>query len=225
VPSDSFAEVAAAGCSAILDGSHGTEEPPERTGRWGPSLVFRPREELSLALAALATEAAVRAGAHHWRSGDIGRSHVTIRALEPYVDAIPGDRRERYLAAARRAAAGLGPVQFAFDGVTLSTGSVMARAIPLDDRADRVRQRLDDELADDGWLERRVFPNGRDPIWYCSVLHFAGQIADPQALVEWAEAQHGVSLGGASFTELDLCTWAFDGTAMTPRVVGVASTA
>lgn len=187
-------------------------------------MVFRPGKELSVGLAALATEAAAIAGTHHWRSGDLGRSHITVRALEPYVADIPEDRRERYLAAARRSAA-VGPVRFVFEGVTLSAGSVMARARPLDGRADHLRQRLDDELGDDGWLERRVFPGGRDAIWYCSVLHFAGEIADPRGLVDWAAAQSDVSIGEATFTQLALCTWVFDGTAMEPRVVGGASTA
>jgi hypothetical protein len=188
-------------------------------------LVFRAGEPRSVALAALAADAAANAGAHHWRSGDLGRAHLTVRALEPYIAEIPEDRRERYLSAAQRAATGLGPVRFVLEGVTLSAGTVMARARPLDGRADDLRQRLDDELGDDGWLERHVFSSGRDPIWYCSVLHFAGPIADPRGLVDWAAAQSDVSVGVASFTALDLCTWVFDGTAMEPRVVGAVSTA
>lgn len=206
VTADQFAEVAAAGRNAILDGTHGIEGPPERTGRWGPSMVFRPRGELSDALAALANEAAAIAGSHHWRSGDIGRAHLTVRALEPYTDAAPEDRLARYLAAARRAAAALGPIRLAFHGVVLSAGSVMARARPLDDRADRLRQRLDAELGDDGWLERHVFPNGRDPIWYCSVPTSLGRSSTHTASSSGQKRRTHAALGEVGFTELDLCT-------------------
>ena len=62
----------------------------------------------------------------------------------------------------------VGSVCLRFIGVGLSPGGVIACAVSVDGAADRLRQRLEEELGDDGWLEHTAFENGRDPIWYCT---------------------------------------------------------
>jgi hypothetical protein len=213
--------IATAGRDAVLDGSHDVEGPPTRTGRWGPSIVLLPTGELADALAALTSGARAAAGAGHWASGWLGRAHLTVRALEHFIERpIPTERRLRYLSALDRAGRGVGQVQVELSGVLLSKAGILATAWPTDGAADELRERLEAELGADAWLERRHFDHGRDPIWYCTLVHFAGPIADPASLLAWIDAHAEVEVGGETFTSARLCQWTFDGTAMAPIVIG-----
>jgi hypothetical protein len=64
-----------------------------------------------------------------------------------------------------------------------------------------------------------VFANGRDPIWYCSLVHFVEPISAARELVEWVDAHGDVALGGQEFHSVALCTWRYDGRAMAPQTV------
>ena len=215
-----FDEVMAAGRAAVLSGEHHAEAAPAETGRWGPSVVFLPSGGLAASLDRLTHEAAaVLPG--HWHSGATGAAHVTVRALEPYADGSLGsDRAVRYRAALASAADGLGAVQLNFEGLVLSVGTVMAWATNPDGRADELRRRFAAELGADGWLEDTAFKTGRDPIWYSSLLHFAGPIESPANAVEWVDARRDTAIGEQSFESAALCRWEFDARCMLPSIIG-----
>lgn len=218
-----FRRIVEAGVAAVRSGTHGTEGDPRRTGRWGPSLVLLPDTDLARGLADLTASVARILGGSHWLSGMEDRSHVTVRALEPYTDSVPPDRLSRYLAAAERTIEASGPLTLSFDGVGISPGSVMVRARPLTDAAEDLRAKLGTELGDDAWFEDAVFERGRDPVWYCSILHYAEPVTRVDDLLAWVESQHDVSLGSHTFDALHLCCWSHDGSGMVPRVAGSVS--
>ena len=202
------------------------EGAPAETGRWGPSVVFLPNGPVAAALGRLTLEVVEILGEGHWPSGGLGRAHITVRALEPYIESIPQDRAARYVAAMTRALRDIGSARLEVVGVGLSPRGVMACAVSVDGAADRLRHRLNEELGDDGWLERTVFEHGRDPIWYCTLVHFAEPILDPGRLVTWVDQRISWGFGPAIFDSVALCTWFFDGEAMVPRTIAsVAATA
>jgi ribosomal protein S18 acetylase RimI-like enzyme len=219
VSADPFLAAGIAGRRAVLAGTHRREVSPRESGRWGPSVVFRPIGAVAGALAELSREAASIAGEDHWRSGDDGRAHVTVRALAPYAESIPTEEAHRYGEALRITAAEVGPVSFEFCGIGLSDGGVLVRAVPVDERADELRRRFGEHLGPDGWLEDLVFSAGRDPMWYCSLLHFAGPIAAPDRLVAWADALADHRIGEQTVTTIELCSWRCDDRGMVPAVV------
>jgi hypothetical protein len=223
---DAFARVMADGRAAVLAGTHAVEVSPRESGRWGISMVFLPSGELAAALDALTAEAVEAIGDGHWRSGAMGRAHATIRALERYDDAaIPLDRLRRYVGALERALATVGPVHLEFEGLVLAVGTVMARASAshAGGTAGELRRQLGIELGPDGWLEDQFFESGRDPIWYCSLVHFAAPLASPQELVDWVDTRRSVAIGSETFASVALCQWRFEGNGMTPVVVAHVS--
>ncbi len=217
--SERFEQLFTAGVASVRTGSHGIEDSPQATGRWGPSMVLIPAADLARRLDDLTTAAAEAAGETHWLSGRLGRAHITVRALEPYALSVPPERVSRYRSALRRALHEVGPLQFEFGGLGVSTGSVVIRAEPVEQGAQALRERLGTELGEDGWLEDHVYENGRDPIWYCSILHYASPIADPAKLLAWVDESAGTSLGVHTFESVEICLWAQDGNGMSPEVV------
>lgn len=209
----------AAGRSAVLSGGHGTEGEPAVSGRWGPSAVLLPSGALATSLGEVTDEVVEILGDGHWPSGGPGRAHVTVRALEPYAESVPRDRVARYLSAMTRALQEVGPVRLEFTGVGLSPSGVMACAASVDGAADQLRDRLEVHLGDDGWLEQAAFERGRDPIWYFTLIHFAGPISDAGAIVSWVDQRSGLTLGVETFDSMALCSWSFDGCAMAPQVI------
>jgi hypothetical protein len=213
-------EVAAAGRQAVLHGTHGVEGPPEETGRWGPSLILLPSGEVATRLDELTADVAAVLGDRHWPSGAAGRAHFTVRALEHHDPRpIPADRITRYTQAADRAVAAVGPVTLDVRGVVLTRGGVVATATSPDGSGGHLRRCLADELGRDGWLEDLAFPNGRDPFWYSTLLHFASTMDDADALVAWVDARRHLRIGTAVIDALTLCAWRFDGVAMKPLVL------
>jgi hypothetical protein len=214
-------QLLARGRAAVSSARHDVERDPAESGRWGASALFLPSGALATSLANLTDEVMAILGDGHWASGGAGRVHVTVRALEPYAETVAPDRVTRYLAAMAHAM--VEPVRLEFTGLGLSPNGVIACASSVDGRADQLRRRLEDELGDDGWLERAAYENGRDPIWYSTLVHFGAHIADPNELVRWVDQRAHLALGGAEFDSLELCTWSFDGRAMAPDVIGSAS--
>lgn len=214
-----FRSIFAAGETAVRTGEHGIETDPRSTGRWGPSIVLLPTGDLAHLLDDLTSEAAAVAGRDHWLSGGPGRAHVTVRALEPFADAVDPAQLERYRSALGRALHDTGPLLLTFGGLGLSTGSLMVCAEPIGTSADALRQRLGTELGADGWLEDGLYPDGRDPIWYCSILHYAEKIAHPERLIDWVEVRADAVLGSQTFESVHIARWEHNGTAMAPHVL------
>jgi hypothetical protein len=109
---------------------------------------------------------------------------------------------ERYESALRRArTAASWPVRFRVNGLTLTPGTVMACAQPLDGRADEFLDRFAVELGADGWFEQ---PHGRRDIWYLNLLHFTTDIARPTELTAWVEERRSRVIGEATIDEPEL---------------------
>jgi hypothetical protein len=181
----------------VLAGEHAREAPPVDGGRWPVSVVFLPDRSAAVRLDGVSYQAAGIAGDGHWRSGALGFSHVTVRALEHFRQHIDDDDAavERYARAVRAAARRCGPVRLHLSGLTLAPGSVMACAQPVDGEADRFRTTLAEELGPDGWREAEL--PARD-IWYVTLLHFAADIPDPERLVCWVDERRELDLGPVS---------------------------
>lgn len=216
---EKFQRLFEAGSRAILDGAHETDTPPVDGGpRWGMSVVVRPEPAAARRLAGLMQEAANLAGPGHWNTASRESSHFTVRALGPFrADAGPDDAETvRCAEAMRRAAVGFGPLTFRLAGVTLTQGSVMACAAEAgtgdDAPAGRYAARLAAELGPDGWYEDDFV---RD-LWYVNLIHFAGPVRDPAALVEWAREHRHVDLGTTTADRIDLIRWDFGGAGMIP---------
>lgn len=208
----------AAGRAAVASGSHRVDAPPSEGGRWGPSIVLLPSGELAAALDRYTTDILAITDGGHWPSGGRGRAHATVRALEPYTEVVPEERTCRYVAAIERALSDVGPIHLDFSGLVLSAGGVMACASSPDGSADGFRDAIARELGADGWLEDTVFENGRDPIWYCSLVHFAHPVLAPERLIASVDAHRDTAIGHQTFDSVALCQWTFDGVAMAPVV-------
>lgn len=213
-----------AGCEAVRAGRHGIEISPAEGGRWGPSVVFRPSGDLAQRLEQLTRAAAGVAGGDHWLSGLCGYAHITVRALEPFsADAPPPDRLGRYVHALRRSTCGE-TARFAFEAPLISPSRLMIRCRPTTTSADGLRRRYGEELGRDGWLEDIVFPAGRDPIWYCSLLHFGSRVLHPERLITWVLDRKDLATGEVAFDTMELCRWDDDGLAMAPTpLAGIAT--
>lgn len=168
------------------------------------SVVLRPPadSDLGSSLDALTSEAAALAGPEHWHTGRSGSAHFTVRALETYRNSIaPADPViRRYKTALDTVAAQAGPARFQVTGLTLTPGTVMAVAVPLDGQADLFLDRLADELGPDGWHEA----DSRRDIWYLNLLHFTADIADPEKLIEWTAARRTLDLGRTTIPTAEL---------------------
>lgn len=212
----SFERLHDQGQRAVLTGSHAIETVPQEGGRWGPSALLLPGGELRALLGELTTELLHVAGRTHWPSGRDGRAHLTVRALEPNTSAVAAERVERYRGAVARTIEQVGAIELEFAGVALSPTTVLACATSPDRSGDEARAVLARELGADGWLEEAVFRNGRDHIWYCSLIHFAQPISEPESLVRWVAAHQRVELGRHQFSSIALCNWSYDGDGMQP---------
>ena len=216
----SFERLDQQGHQAVLTGTHGREVVPRAGGRWGPSALLLPAGDLAHLLGELTSEVLGLLGGRHWPSGCDGRAHLTVRALEPHTSAVDAERVDRYRGAAARTVARVGTIELEFSGVALSPATVLACATSPDGSGDEARSVLAQELGSDGWLEDAVFRTGRDPIWYCSLVHFAEPIAEPEGLVQWVAARRGVDLGRHRFSSIAVCNWRYDGIGMRPVPLG-----
>ena len=216
----SFERVNEQGQHAVLTGTHGFDVLPSEGGRWGPSALLLPGGDLAHGLGELTSEVLGLLGGTHWPSGSNGRAHLTVRALEPHTRVVAAERVDRYRGAAARTVDRVGTIELEFSGVALSPSTVLACATSPDFSGDEARTVLAEELGSDGWLEDAVFRTGRDPIWYCSLVHFAEPIAEPKALVQWAAEHRGAELGRHRFSSIAVCNWRYDGLGMQPVQLG-----
>ncbi len=178
----------------ITSGRHQRDACPREGGRWPVSVVLRPPADDSLShhLDDLTAEAAELAGPGHWHTGQRGSAHLSVRALEGHRAVIAPDDAaiQRYQSALHRAEPG--PSRFRVTGLTLTPGTVMACAFPLDANADALMDRFAAELGPDAWFER---PHGRRDIWYLNLLHFTTGITHPEKLINWVAARRTTELG------------------------------
>jgi len=210
------------GSDVVLGGTHEFDGPPaDGDARWGISVNFRPDPSLSGLTARLSTEALDLVGPDHWPTGNKDAVHLTVRALEQHRSPVPNDddATARYAQALRRAVDRCpGSVRFAFTGLTLTPTCVMACVEPLDAAADRFASALAEELGPDGWYEMGFNRN----IWYASLVHFTGPIADPRGLVEWVRARRlgDLEVNHFAATAVELIRWSYNGRQVLP--VGMA---
>lgn len=177
----------------ILAGDHQRDTPPVDGGRWPVSVLLMPSRPVAARLDEITRELTEIAGPRHFLTGTQDYVHFTVRALERYRAAIaPDDPFVRRCATAMAAAARRClPVRLRVTGLTLTAGTVMACAEPLDGEAWHFMSVLGEELAEDGWFEAGF----RRDIWYLNLLHFAADLADPVALVEYVAARRAFDLG------------------------------
>lgn len=193
-----FDELFANGGRHVLAGTHHRDGPLVDGGRWGISILLRPDAATAATLEQVAVAARSLAGSGHWLTGSATTSHVTVLPLEPYRHAVPdGDPHvARYGDGLRTAAACSRPVRLRFRGLTMTPHGVMACAYPVDDAADALAENLTSSIGRNRFSDR--------DIWYATVLHFAGPIDRPQALVDWVAARRTVDLGQTHCDEAHL---------------------
>ena len=212
-----------AGQAAVSAGKHSIQTPPVEGGpRWGLSVVLRPDSASSEDLARTAHEAARVAGGDHWITGAKDSVHLTMRTLEPWRETIAADDvlMNRYAGALAAAATQVGPLRFDVVGLTLTPGSVMAHAVPVDDRADRLADAYTCALGEDG-----AYENSRDirrDFWYLNLVHFAGAIQSPDRLVGWIAERRDHEVATVVVDEVQLVQWRFVGNGMHPVPIAAA---
>jgi len=209
----------ARGRAALLAGEERLDVPPSSSGtRWGLSIVLSPDEALARRLAAETDALADLAGPGQWRTGGAGSCHVTVRTLEAYRAPVAADdeRTAGYVAVLRRAAARSGPVRLQMRGLILTPGGVLAGAVPLDGAADRLRQAVLHELAEDDF-ERGY----RGRVWWASLVHFAAPVARRRELLDRVEACRQTDFGVLVASRIDLVRYQYKCTAHGGRTAPV----
>ena len=192
-----FDELFELGREAVLSRTHGCDKPPVDGGRWGIAVILKPDTTLTHRLAEITNDTMRVAGSHHWPTGLPSAVHFTVRALEWFRTEVPEDDPSvaRYAAALERAAKRAKPVALTVGGLTLTPSCVMVCAEPVDETATELAQALAGELGPDGWLEEDFNRN----IWYATLVHFAGPIDDPRALVDWVQQRRETLVARADF--------------------------
>ena len=177
----------AAAVPTVLSGAHNRETPPTSGSRWPVSIVALLPADVESILDGLTRQAADIAGDDHFQTGRAGSAHMTLRALDRFrPDARSDDpAASRYASAMARTATAIGPVPLELTGITLTGGGVLAQLEPTDERCWELLRRLRVELGADGWCEG----DWQRDLVHASLLHFAGDIADPAALIDWGR-QH-----------------------------------
>lgn len=204
------------GRRAVLAHEEIWEAPPHPSSpRWGLCLVLRPDAAAALRLAELAAQVSAVAGPEHWPTGGIGSAHLTVRMLEPYRDPVPTDDPlvRRYRAAVSRAAARSPSPRFALTGLLVAVGGVVVAAEPANSSAATLRAVVSAELGGDGCFEE---DRPRGDLWWSTLLHFAGPLADGATLVDWVEDRRTLDLGLFQALSLDLVRYEHDGARTAP---------
>ncbi len=171
-------------------------------------------------LEALTWQAHAVTGAGHWPTGVQGSAHITVRSIEVHRTQIPAEDPlvARCAAALQRTSDHIRkPVRLRLAGLTLTPSGVMACAYPIDPTADRFAARLRAELGPDAWFEDQYERN----IWHLSIIHFAGPLLHPRALVDWVHARRDLPIGDIQIDAAHVATFEHDG--QRPLVVALAT--
>jgi hypothetical protein len=160
-------------------------------------------------LGAVTADVLAVAGDRHWPTGAPEAVHFTVRAIEAHRPSLSraDPLATRCATAMEKAAAAVGRVRFRLDGLTLTPSGVMVCAYPADDAADAFADRLEAELGDDAWFEAEY---QRD-IWYATLLHFASEVRDPGALVDWVSVRRRLDLGLVEVDTTELVSFRYNG--------------
>jgi hypothetical protein len=205
----------------IGQGRYQRASPPVEGGRWPMSVVLRPARVMAEKLEQLMSQVEVYTGPEHFRTGVAGSVHFTVRVLERYREVVErsDELAGRYAEALGRAARRVGPIELDLVGLTLTPGSVMVRALPVNGNAARLMDLLRDELKDDGWREAGF----RREIWYANLLHFAADITQPHELITWVAQRRELNLGRAMMDTAELVRFRYEngpsGRLMRPEVL------
>lgn len=213
-----FDRLFAEGREAVASGRHETQTPPvEGSVRWGCSALLRPDAASAAALDLVARGAAGAVGGTHWITGAADRSHLTVRGLEYWREKIGPDDPlvRRYTAALATAAWEIKPLTFDVTGLTLTSSSVLACALPRGGSADRLAAAFAEALGPDGWREDEF---DRD-IWYLTLVHFTGAVEDPDRLAGWVGDRRELPVATVHADEVQLAQWLYDGDGMVPHVL------
>ena len=185
------------------------------------SVVLRPPRVIAERLQQVMSEVEVYAGPDHFRTGVAGSVHFTVRVLERYREVVGccDELVGRYARALRRAARQVEPIELDLVGLTLTPGSVMVAALPVDGNGARLMDLFKDELKDDGWREAGF----RREIWYANILHFAADITQPHELIAWVGQRRELSLGRVVMDTAELMRFGYEsgplGRLMRPEVL------
>lgn len=199
-----FDQLFEAAAPQVLNGSHQRDVPPVDGGRWPVTVIARPPSDVRAALATLMRGALIWAGGGHFVTGREDSVHLTVRALEPYREtaAPTDDAVPIWRSAMERACAATPPLEFTLTGLTLSRAGVMAQIEPRDGAPWAFMDRLRAELGDLAWFEDAGI--GRRNIWYATLVHFAGDIAHPAALVDWVASRREIERVDFAVDEIEL---------------------
>jgi hypothetical protein len=200
----------------VLRQAHQRDKRPVDGGqRWPVSAVLLPDAATTNRLDQLTREVTDLAGVSHFHTGAKGSAHFTVRALEKRRDVVtPDDVLVRRYEAAMGAAAGrCRPVSLHITGLTLTAGSVMACASPVDSAADDFMDAFTEELGPDAWFE-----DFRRDIWYSTVVHFAADIDSPGELIEWVGTRRDTDFGIARMNLASLVRFRYCAPGDRPRM-------
>lgn len=200
-----FDDLFATGRTAILGGSQRRDTVPVEGGRWPVSVVLEVpaalREELHRHTSALVD----LAGPDHFRTGDRSASHLTLRALEPFrAAAAAEDPLAGRVSTALDSIADHPPVDLEFTGLTLSPAGVLGKFESVGFWT--LRDRLVAALDTDAWYEADL---GRD-IVYATLLHFTGDIAEPERLVAHVADRRDLTPSSVRAASVGLCRFRHD---------------
>lgn len=196
-----------AGRADLLAGKVDADEPPVDGGpRWGVSAILRPRGDVVERLRSVAASIAHMIGPGHWVHGKESL-HTTLRSFEPYSTRDMDDdlRVGAYADAVAEACDGFAPVSLTLQGVAPHSGGIMMvgkeepQGLPL------LQQRLAAALQ-----ARDVVDDEADftrDLWYVQLVHFAGPVHDPTALVKWGDERREEVFGTCIYNEVEIVRW------------------
>jgi hypothetical protein len=128
------------------------------------------------------------------------------------------DERVRELAAVvARVAAQTGPLRWHLTGLALADRGVLALAEPADGGPDAFRAAVLAVLGDHGRAEGYY----RRSVWWSTVLHLASPVADPAALLAWADARTETAYGDVVAGAVDVVRYEHDGEQVVPISMAV----
>lgn len=171
--------------------------------RRGLTLIARPGPALAAGFTALLDRLdALEPGQYRHPPADL---HLTVLSLFTVTDdpAPQLARLPEYRAAVRAATAGVAPLEIAFDGITASTGAVLAQGEPCGPGLEQLRERLRGELRArglDGTLDQRY----RLVTAHATLLRFVRPLAEPARFAAALAEMRSLPLGTLHADRLEL---------------------